>query len=181
VRQIGWAHRDILPLMATTPELPHITALDEIDLQQKQALPRLRRMLLRIALDIAALAIGVAASVHFRDWMWFSRSGALITAIELTLVINKSRSVIVLDSVRTGIEGLRRANREVHEKWPEPDCHALESLLAKAEADLAEREARNRLSSVLGMSAMNDTASGFILFCSTLIWGFGDLLGHLRK
>jgi hypothetical protein len=104
----------------------------------------------------AALSAGFGlwASVAIGDWMWFARSGAVMTALGLVLA---SRKILIA-----------RAD--------------LVALLADMErADGAERTARldsfKRLQRDLDRQVMEKVGFG-LLIVGTIVWGFGDLLGR---
>jgi hypothetical protein len=122
-----------------------------------EASSRALRRVVRLFLALAALSVGVSLwlSVATGDWMWFARSGAILTALGLVLA---SRKILIA-----------RAD--------------LVALLAEMErADGAERTARlesfKRLQRDLDRQVMEKAGFG-LLFLGTLIWGYGDLLGRL--
>lgn len=107
------------------------------------------------AATIAAMAAGIWLSIVTTDWMWFARSGAIITALGLVLA---SRKVLIA-----------RAD--------------LMALLQDMErVDGAERTVRlesfKRLQRDLDRQIM-EKAGFALLILGTLVWGFGDLIGRL--
>jgi hypothetical protein len=101
------------------------------------------------------LASGIWASTATEDWMWFARSGAVLTLLGLVLA---SRKILIA-----------RAD--------------LLALLGEMErADGAERTARlesfKRLQRDLDRQVMEKAGFG-LLIAGTIIWGFGDLLGRV--
>lgn len=107
------------------------------------------------AATIAAMAAGIWLSIATTDWMWFARSGAIITALGLVLA---SRKVLIA-----------RAD--------------LMALLQDMErVDGAERTVRlesfKRLQRDLDRQIM-EKAGFALLILGTLVWGFGDLIGRL--
>jgi hypothetical protein len=118
------------------------------------------RALRRVVRGFLLLAAGTVAGCAWLssatgDWMWFARSGAILTALGLVLA---SRKILIA-----------RAD--------------LVALLADMErADGAERTARlesfKRLQRDLDRQVMEKAGFG-LLVVGTLIWGFGDLLGRL--
>ncbi len=107
------------------------------------------------AATIASMAAGIWLSIATTDWMWFARSGAIITALGLVLA---SRKVLIA-----------RAD--------------LMSLLQDMErVDGAERTVRlesfKRLQRDLDRQIM-EKAGFALLILGTLVWGFGDLIGRL--
>ncbi len=105
--------------------------------------------------SLLAMAAGVWISVATGDWMWFARSGAVLTALGLVLA---SRKVLIA-----------RAD--------------LVSLLQEMEqADGTQRTARlesfKRLQRDLDRQIV-EKAGFAILVIGTLVWGFGDLIGRL--
>lgn len=111
-----------------------------------------RGFLLASALSVAA---GIWASATTDDWMWFARSGAVLTALGLVLA---SRKILIA-----------RAD--------------LVALLAEMErADGAERTARlesfKRLQRDLDRQVMEKAGFG-LLIAGTIVWGFGDLVGRV--
>jgi hypothetical protein len=105
--------------------------------------------------SVASMAGGIWLSVATGDWMWFARSGAVLTALGLVLA---SRKVLIA-----------RAD--------------LVALLADMErTDGAERTARlesfKRLQRDLDRQVMEKAGFG-LLILGTLVWGFGDLIGRL--
>jgi hypothetical protein len=101
------------------------------------------------------LAGGIWASAATEDWMWFARSGAVLTALGLVLA---SRKILIA-----------RAD--------------LLALLGEMErADGAERTARlesfKRLQRDLDRQVMEKAGFG-LLILGTIVWGFGDLLGRV--
>ena len=102
---------------------------------------------------VLSAGLGLWASVATDDWMWFARSGAVMTALGLVLA---SRKILIA-----------RAD--------------LVALLADMErADGAERTARlesfKRLQRDLDRQVMEKVGFG-LLIVGTIVWGFGDLLG----
>ena len=118
--------------------------------------PALRRVVASfLVASLMALAFGAWASAASGDWMWFARSGAVLTALGLVLA---SRKVLIA-----------RAD--------------LVALLAEMErADGAERTARlesfKRLQRDHDRQVMESAGFGR-LSRGTRGWGFGDLLGRL--
>ncbi|SFK29496.1 hypothetical protein [Falsiroseomonas stagni] len=107
------------------------------------------------AATIAAMVAGIWLSIATTDWMWFARSGAIITAFGLVLA---SRKVLIA-----------RAD--------------LMALLQDMErVDGAERTVRlesfKRLQRDLDRQIM-EKAGFALLILGTLVWGFGDLIGRL--
>ena len=104
---------------------------------------------------VLSAGLGLWASVATDDWMWFARSGAVMTALGLVLA---SRKILIA-----------RAD--------------LVALLADMErADGAERTARldsfKRLQRDLDRQVMEKLGFG-LLIVGTIVWGFGDLLGRV--
>ena len=98
---------------------------------------------------------GIWASAATDDWMWFARSGAVMTALGLVLA---SRKILIA-----------RAD--------------LLALLGDMErVDGAERTARldsfKRLQRDLDRQVMEKAGFG-LLIVGTIVWGFGDLLGRV--
>lgn len=107
------------------------------------------------AATIASMVAGIWLSIATTDWMWFARSGAIITALGLVLA---SRKVLIA-----------RAD--------------LMALLQDMErVDGAERTVRlesfKRLQRDLDRQIM-EKAGFSLLILGTLVWGFGDLIGRL--
>ena len=107
------------------------------------------------AASVLSMAAGVWLSVATGDWMWFARSGAILTALGLVLA---SRKVLIA-----------RAD--------------LVALLQEMEqADGTQRTARlesfKRLQRDLDRQVV-EKAGFAILVIGTLVWGFGDLIGRL--
>ena len=101
-----------------------------------------------------SLASGIWASAATGDWMWFARSGAVLTLLGLVLA---SRKILIA-----------RAD--------------LLALLGEMErADGAERTARlesfKRLQRDLDRQVMEKAGFG-LLIVGTFVWGFGDLAGR---
>ncbi|WP_270934793.1 hypothetical protein [Falsiroseomonas oryzae] len=108
-----------------------------------------------LAAAVLAVAGSLWLSIATADWMWFARSGAILTALGLVLA---SRKILIA-----------RAD--------------LVALLADMErSDGAERTARlesfKRLQRDLDRQVMEKAGFG-LLIVGTLIWGYGDLLGRL--
>ena len=104
---------------------------------------------------VLSAGLGLWASAATGDWMWFARSGAVMTALGLVLA---SRKILIA-----------RAD--------------LVALLADMErADGAERTARldsfKRLQRDLDRQVMEKVGFG-LLIVGTIVWGFGDLLGRI--
>jgi hypothetical protein len=118
--------------------------------------PALRRVVRGFLLAAGlSMAAGLWLSVATADWMWFARSGAVLTALGLVLA---SRKILIA-----------RAD--------------LVALLADMErADGAERTARlesfKRLQRDLDRQVMEKAGFG-LLIVGTLVWGFGDLAGRI--
>jgi hypothetical protein len=116
----------------------------------------LRRVVRGFLLASALVTVAfVALSIATGDWTWFSRSGAILTALGLVLA---SRKVLIA-----------RAD--------------LLSLLSEMEAvDGAERtvrlEAFKRLQRDLDRQTVEKAGFG-LLILGTLVWGFGDLVGRI--
>ena len=108
-----------------------------------------------VAAGVLASALSLWLSVATGDWTWFSRSGAILTALGLVMA---SRKILIA-----------RAD--------------LVALLSDMErTDGAERTARlesfNRVQRELDRQVM-EKAGFALLLIGTLIWGYGDLLGKL--
>ncbi|WP_137180291.1 hypothetical protein [Roseomonas sp. AR75] len=108
-----------------------------------------------LAVSLACVAGFAWLSAATGDWVWFARSGAVLTALGLVLA---SRKILIA-----------RAD--------------LLALLADMErADGTERTARlesfKRLQRDLDRQVMEKAGFG-LLVVGTLIWGFGDLIGRL--
>jgi hypothetical protein len=118
--------------------------------------PALRRVVRGfLAAAVLSMAAGLWLSVATTDWMWFARSGAVLTALGLVLA---SRKILIA-----------RAD--------------LVALLGDMErVDGAERTVRlesfKRLQRDLDRQVMEKAGFG-LLVVGTLVWGFGDLLGRL--
>lgn len=118
--------------------------------------PALRRVVRGfLAAAVLCMAAGLWLSIETTDWMWFARSGAVLTALGLVLA---SRKILIA-----------RAD--------------LVALLGDMErVDGAERTVRlesfKRLQRDLDRQVMEKAGFG-LLIVGTLVWGFGDLLGRL--
>jgi hypothetical protein len=118
---------------------------------------RALRRVVRLFMAASALVLaGFAWLSHATgDWMWFARSGAILTAFGLVLA---SRKVLIA-----------RAD--------------LLSLLSEMErVDGAERTTRLESFKRLQRDIDRQTfeRAGFVLLVvGTLVWGFGDLIGKL--
>ena len=107
-----------------------------------------------VALGVLAAALSLWLSIATGDWTWFSRSGAILTALGLVMA---SRKILIA-----------RAD--------------LVALLSDMErTDGAERTARlesfKRLQRDLDRQVMEKAGFG-LLIAGTIVWGFGDLLGR---
>ncbi|WP_439598679.1 hypothetical protein [Falsiroseomonas sp.] len=108
-----------------------------------------------VAASVLSMAAGIWLSIGTGDWMWFARSGAILTALGLVLA---SRKVLIARA----------------------DLLALLSDMERV--DGAERTVRlasfKRLQRDIDRQVM-ERAGFALLILGTLVWGFGDLLGRL--
>jgi hypothetical protein len=111
-----------------------------------------------LLLSVAVFILGVWFSIDRDDWSWFARSGSIIVVIGIFL----TSSQIIENSRRLKT---RRSHRD-------HNFHR----------DFAEDIKRGTLerSRILDEDIWENGLRGFyLLVIGTLIWGFGDLAGHL--
>jgi hypothetical protein len=112
------------------------------------------------------LLAGAAASLKTSDWSWFSRSGAAVVALGIVLT---SRQIFAHN--RRLLEHQRR--RQVSSGSVGPGRHV---------RDWADEDSIRQLIRARSHEEENwrSEFSGFrMLVGGTLVWGFGDLIGHL--
>ena len=125
---------------------------------QKQV-NEMRRLLTNIylvaTLGLVSVIISFAVSVCSGQWHWFSRSGSILTVTGVILTV---RPII-----RLGLRGLLETQSVIDggHSTPTPE----------------EIEAENQQK----LDAKSSLIGGLFLLVGAVIWGYGDLLGGLRK
>lgn len=114
----------------------------------------------RLAYAIVALLLagGVLLSLRGGDWNWFSRAGSAVVAIGILLTSSQ---------IREHSQRLRRLRSQ---------------LAAQSQRDWAADDAKRALVRAAGQQETLWEIEGhglYMLIAGTLIWGFGDLVGHL--
>jgi len=113
-----------------------------------------------LVLSAAVLTIGVWLSIDQNDWTWFARSGSMIVVIGIFL----TSSQIIENSRRLKI---RRSHHEqnFHRDYAEDIKRGTLERSRSLDEDIWE----------------NGLRGFYLLVVGTLIWGFGDLTGHLLQ
>lgn len=113
---------------------------------------------LRLATLLAIGGLSLSLTAH--DFTWFSRSGALVVAVGITLL---SRASVIREDILThvieGETGLSRLDPEHYRQ------------VGELVPDWVHEDRRTR--------AAVGFWGPFVSFMGTLIWGFGDLLNRL--
>lgn len=104
------------------------------------------------SIALLTLGAGIALSIRFSDWQWFSRSGSLV-------VING----IILTSHQI-FEHMHALGRQRQGETP-------------CSRDWAHAERRTLVHDDHEVRWMSEKCGLYLLILGTLVWGFGDLAG----
>jgi hypothetical protein len=136
----------------------------------RKELTRFRQRFLDSAFWILAVECFVSAAITFggmklsittNDWSWFARSGALVTALLVTISFTRMNH-----QFRLGLR-LVKAELEYAAEHKEFDPTTLQPRPEQANITISR-----------GLLAINEP---WLLLFGTLTWGFGDLLGKVWK
>lgn len=120
-----------------------------------------------VLLAAIVVVLSVCADVGSHSWLWFQRSGSIVTLIGAILGY---RSI-----VRLGKAGVGGANMSIVMGKAVASSYEGGTPLVTVELDEATSKAM--------LEAENDKRAGyvgaFMIVIGTLIWGYGDLVGRL--
>lgn len=111
-----------------------------------------------LILSAGVSALSIWMSVHYQDWVWFSRSGSIIVIIGIVL----TSSHIIENSSKL------RARRRQHDNnfgrdYADETKQGTLKYSRRHDEDLWESSSRGL----------------YLLIAGTIIWGYGDLIGLL--
>ena len=109
-------------------------------------------------LSAAISGLSIWLSIHFQDWIWFSRSGSIIVIIGIVL----TSSHIIENSSKLHARRRHHDNNFGRDYADETKLGTLK-YSRRHDEDLWE-------SSLRGL---------YLLIAGTIIWGYGDLIGLL--
>lgn len=115
-------------------------------------------------------------SKRSHDWMWFARSGALITAIQLYVVVQRLKLNSSMAYVTSQLKAWEETLALYGVADPFPYTKRVIESVRKRYEQLEDRLGFNNESLAVAIAQIGED---WLLLISTLIWGFGDLLGKV--
>jgi hypothetical protein len=130
----------------------------------------------RILMSVVVFGGGIILSLLLKEWMWFARSGALVTAVQLFWVVKRITGSLY------GFVDPSELRKQIEAIPPSTLKAVGEQLVYKLQRSATIITAVHRQSIIPKQSASDAAAQlveAWILLVSTLIWGFGDLVGKI--
>jgi len=126
----------------------------------KSLMDPISKILLAVATSIVLFA-GIIPSVFSGSWIWFGRSGSLLTAFGIMITFMDLTGVL--------------------DRWYEDLSQRIDNKLAARDLSNVPQEKLEKIEEVKrqiheGMQASLRRIEMFVLLSGTVIWGYGDLL-----